>query len=424
MSTLLWSRPLPAALQAQTSPSERAVLALLLASVLYQSLLCMVNTLLFAINPTLVALVEALIYGGVLLLVYRRLPLGLALLALLALVNLLSLTVLRGLLDAKSVRDILIIVLFFWLGLRHGSAALVDKVLLLVVGVALLLGLFEWLALEWYIRVFHTFSYFVNQSGIGRDGGAIFSGQALTLNGFRPDGIGRTILPWLFGPHRISSIFLEPVSLGNFSVIVLIWALCREGERRVSLLLAAGAAMLIALSDSRFGLAMSAMLIALRLLLPLRATALLALAPWAMMAAVYIYSNCFFEGAYSDSFVGRLTYTGKVLGTLEVGDMLGLQSPLGNYGDMGYAYVLTRFGLPFLLLGWGLLWLIPLHSAPALRVRALISLYIAMILSISGTSLFALKSAGLLWFLVGSLCAEGGARQEALSHAGVQRHDH
>ena len=214
------------------------------------------------------------------------------------------------------------------------------------------------------------------------------------------------------------------MSLGNFSVIVLIWALCREGERRVSLLLAAGAAMLIALSDSRFGLAMSAMLIALRLLLPLRATALLALAPWAMMAAVYIYSNCFFEGAYSDSFVGRLTYTGKVLGTLEVGDMLGLQSPLGNYGDMGYAYVLTRFGLPFLLLGWGLLWLIPLHSAPALRVRALISLYIAMILSISGTSLFALKSAGLLWFLVGSLCAEGGARQEALSHAGVQRHDH
>mgnify|MGYP000920286264 CR=1 FL=1 len=264
MSALLWSRPLPAALQAHTSSSERAVLALLLASVLYQSLLCMVNTLLFAINPTLVALVEALIYGGVLLLVYRRLPLGL-----LALVNLLSLTVLRGLLDAKSVRDILIILLFFWLGLRHGSAALVDKVLLLVVGVALLLGLFEWLALEWYIRVFHTFSYFVNQSGIGRDGGAIFSGQALTLNGFRPDGIGRTILPWLFGPHRISSIFLEPVSLGNFSVIVLIWALCREGERRVSLLLAAGAAMLIALSDSRFGLAMSAMLIALRLLLPL-----------------------------------------------------------------------------------------------------------------------------------------------------------
>jgi putative polymerase len=39
------------------------------------------------------------------------------------------------------------------------------------------------------------------------------------------------------------------------------------------------------------------------------------------------------------------------------------------------------------------------------RFRAYITLYMSLILCVSGTSLFALKTAGILWFLVG--CAVG-----------------
>jgi putative polymerase len=51
----------------------------------------------------------------------------------------------------------------------------------------------------------------------------------------RPEGFngGRNLLPFL-GNHRVSSIFLEPASAGNFGIIVFMWALVRSlMERRI-----------------------------------------------------------------------------------------------------------------------------------------------------------------------------------------------
>jgi putative polymerase len=85
---------------------------------------------------------------------------------------------------------------------------------------------------------------------------------------------------------------------------------------------------------------------------------------------------------------------------------MGMDSPLPMYGDMGYAYVLSRFGaLPVigLLL---LLFLMPCTSERAQRFRAMLVLYLFSSLAISGTSVFALKTAGLMWFLLGALTAD------------------
>ena len=403
---------------------ERNVFFIVLVTMLYQFVLCLFNTILFAINPTIVMLVEFVIYLSVFMCVKHKVPKYIGLVALFAAVNFSLFFLCRGFVDPKSVRDILIIIFLFWFGFLHGTTALVDKILTTILVIAILFGCFEWLAIDWYVKLFHTFSYFVNQSGIGAAGGAIFEGQDLTLNGFRPDGIGRTILPWVFGSHRISSIFLEPVSLGNFAVIVLIWAICRDSLRdRLTQFYLLAAAFLIALADSRFGLAMSAILLLVRYLWPTRGYGLMAFLPWAVMCTLYIYGNFFFEGGYSDSFIGRLTHTGQVLGTLTAVDLLGLQSPFHFYGDMGYAYILTRFGVVFSLLLWLVFWRMPLGSLQAVRFRALISMYIAMILSISGTSLFALKSAGILWFIMGCLAAETHKAPQPLMtrHAGSVR---
>jgi putative polymerase len=73
------------------------------------------------------------------------------------------------------------------------------------------------------------------------------------------------------------------------------------------------------------------------------------------------------------------------------------------FGDMGYAYVLAGLGLPLTLLLWFSLWLLPLPDARAQRFRAFISLYMALILGVSGASLFAFKTSAVLWCLLGCL---------------------
>lgn len=409
-SRLLWAPVLQAkpafASRLFVSAEERRLFWIVMASLLYQASLCLVNTVAFRINGSLVMLAELGVYALTFACVAREIPRYMGLMLLLTAVNACLLFLLRGYIEPKSVRDLLIVLLFFWLGWRHGTPRLVDKVLTCILLIAIAMGLFEWLALDSYVKLFHTFSYFVNQSGIGADGGAIFEGQALTLNGFRPEGIGRTILPWLFGSHRIASVMLEPVSLGNLAVITLIWAVSRDRwQQWQTLFFLFAAAFLIALADSRFGLAMSGLIVLVRLLWPLAGYGLLALAPWVMMVLLYLYSSFFFDGVYSDSFAGRLMHCGQIISELSVSELLGLQSPLQNYGDMGYGYVFTRFGALYLLLAWLVWWRVPLQLPQAIRVRGLVSLYIALILSISGTSLFALKTAGLLWFMLGTVSA-------------------
>lgn len=399
-----------------TSSDDRNLFLIVMMALLYQVVLCLTNTLFFRISPSLVMLVEFIIYASAFICVSSIVPRYVGLILLLTTVNVSLLFLLRGFIDLKSARDLIIILLFFWLGFSCSTPNLVDKILTCILIIAIGLGLFEWLALDIYVRFFHTYSYFLNQSGIGASGGTIFENQALTLNGFRPDGIGRTILPWVFGSHRISSISLEPVSLGNFAVIVLIWAICRESLRdRQTLFYLFSVIFLISLADSRFGLAMSGILLFIRLIWPLRAYGCLAFAPWVMMIGLCVYSNFFFDGTYSDSFIGRLTHTGRVLSHLNISDILGMQTPFKFYGDIGYAYILTRFGLFYLLFSWLMFWRIPLYSPQAIRVRGLATLYIAMILSISGTSLFALKSAGFLWFILGVVSAE--IKRHSLSHS-------
>ncbi len=388
------------------SAQERRLFLIVVAATLYQASLCLVNTVAFRINGSLVMLAEMLVYALALACVAREIPRYMGLMLLVTAVNVCLLFLLRGYVEPKSARDLLIVLLFFWLGWRHGTPQLVDKVLTCILLLAIGMGLFEWLALDTYVKLFHTFSYFMNQSGIGANGGAIFEGQALTLNGFRPEGIGRTILPWLFGAHRISSVMLEPVSLGNLAVITLIWAISRDRwQERQTLFFLFAAAFLIALSDSRFGLVVSGLIVLVRLIWPLAGYGVLALAPWAMIGFLYLYSAVFFDGVYTDSFAGRLMHSGQVLTELPLKEWLGWQSPLRDYGDMGYGYILTRFGLFYLLFAWLVLWRIPLLAPRSIRLRGLISIYITMILSISGTSLFALKTAGLLWFMLGTLCA-------------------
>jgi putative polymerase len=196
------------------------------------------------------------------------------------------------------------------------------------------------------------------------------------------------------------------VSLGNFAVVLLAWNLSRDWKdmAKSTLLLVLAAVLLIVLSDSRFGMLMAVLLLGYRLL-PMPVFRWVApIYPFAMFSA--ILAVAWFLPQVSDTLLGRISNSGRSLLAFDAARLMGLDGPLPGYGDMGYAYVLSRFGA-LLVIGLLLvLFLIPCSSERGQRFRAMVVLYFFSSLAISGTSVFALKTAGLMWFLFGALAAD------------------
>jgi putative polymerase len=117
----------------------------------------------------------------------------------------------------------------------------------------------------------------------------------------------------------------------------------------------------------------------------------------AMLISIVVIMN----GKYSDNILGRLYATGATLMQFGPREIFGLRAFDVNFGDMGYAVVLTRFGLAFFTVCWIGFWLIKMEDERGVRFRAYVALYASLIMAVSGTSLLALKTAGILWFLVG-----------------------
>lgn len=396
-------RPMPLAEAA--SDARLWVVVILLLAVCNLPALAFLNARGVPVSSALVALVEALVFGLCLAVQMRRLPpwtlaLGLGVISWIVLTWLI-----RQRPDLKSVRDLLIPILFISLGRHVADSVFAERCLRWVTALVVAVAVLEALFTETYGTLFNTFSFYANLGSI-RESSAMFDGQTLTLNGFRPEGIGRTLLPMLLGAHRTSSLYLEPVSLGNFAVVLLAWNLSRDWKdmAKSTLLLVLAAVLLIVLSDSRFGMLMAVLLLGYRLL-PMPVFRWVApIYPFAMFSA--ILAVAWFLPQVSDTLLGRISNSGRSLLAFDAARLMGLDGPLPGYGDMGYAYVLSRFGA-LLVIGLLLvLFLIPCSSERGQRFRAMVVLYFFSSLAISGTSVFALKTAGLMWFLFGALAAD------------------
>jgi putative polymerase len=230
-------------------------------------------------------------------------------------------------------------------------------------------------------------------------------------------------LPGLLGPHRVSSVFLEPISLGNFASICAAWGLAQDKQEwRKGLFFVAAAVFMMVLSDSRFALMTVSLFIVLRLVAQGNLINLAFFAPFAaVIMLVVVGMNTDPTGFLSDNLRGRLAFSGWLLMDFDIPMLMATNIQLA-YHDAGYAHVISTFSLPLCLLLWISLWLLPMANASSNRFRALISLYIALILCISGSSFFALKSAGLLWFLVGC-CTQNLAEPKAPSASTGDKHD-
>ena len=377
------------------------VSVILFAATLYPAVLCFMHTHFFRVVTSTVGFAEFLIYLACLVVLIRPVRIEFFIMATLVVAYLLLLTLFRGEIELKGFRDVMIPLLFYWVGRQVGSMDFADKILKRLIWVVLAFGFLELFFLDWYSWLFNIFSYYFSQ-GINTLPTNFVSDSLLNVNGIRPAGIGRTILPDLLGSHRVSSVFLEPVSLGNFAVIVAAWGLAKSrDEWRNALFFVSAAVVMIALSDSRYGIgALSLMLLIRGLpLAPLKFA--VSVLPLLCLAALVLI-GVFYQGDYADNILGRLYVSGQSLLAFNVPMLFGMEGANIFFYDMGYPYILTRLGLLLVVLLWFAIWMANMQDKRGERFRIYIALYITLILSVSGTSFFALKTAGILWFLVGS----------------------
>lgn len=292
--------------------------------------------------------------------------------------------------------DFAIILVFYRLGRDHAEPETCDRLVLWLALTVLAVALFEWFFFDRYQQLFNVFQFYVDKGALDASH-AGDTGTTLGENGIRPDA--RQLFPFL-GRHRAGSVFLEPIALGNFATILIIWVMARARLNSRALLLVAIAFVLGVLADDRFavGAGIAVSLAIGSFLWRYRWPA--AVLPFAAMAAVMLFAQVSPPRVVDNSVGGRLYGSGSYL--LEHGPVawLGL-SPVPIDMDSGYSYLVFSIGV----VAPALLWLRyagrPFASGLEARLRLGLATYMSLSLLISA-SFTSIKTAALLWVLAGA----------------------
>lgn len=411
-STLAFPAATPGAVACPKAIARLLAPFLVAASVLYNFLLCFVDTKLFSIGTHVVIACEIVIIAAAFAIVWHRSATQYIILLLLA-GYFYVIMLIRSEFDPKVLRDLLIPFAFFLMGSYLGSFRSADRLVTALLFFALGVVLFEWLALNTYLHYFDPIKYYVargteaNLQADSANGVFIKANDTvagLYINSTRFEA--RTLLPFL-GEHRASGVFLEPVSAGNFGAIVFAWIFLRDRHHlAVFLFKTLAVAIILVLADARYGFYLSVSIVVIYFMASLSRPTMLFLAPFAVIMAL-VYAAIGWQGTSDNGLVGRLLATGHSLSMLDAFQVLGLQMSnffvSGYAGDSGYGYVLVKIGLVGAAAIWGLFAYAPgIANHDVWRFKVFIAVYITSLLAISA-SLFSIKTAALLWFLYGTL---------------------
>jgi putative polymerase len=330
--------------------------------------------------------------------------------------------------DPKISRDLMIPVVFFLFGKAVDDIRVADRIVSVATAILLAFASFEYFFLETFLKVFGVAEYYIARGTVEASDWALNVSQGLMVSGLRPAEQGRTLFPFL-GGHRISSLFLEPSTLGNFGTLVTLWAVIRsrmEGRRFIGLAL--GGLALLILSDTRINAYF--LLLALPVLLapPRLTTPVVFILPFATMLALYLLAASSAGSFNSVPLVegreayDRLLYSGRVLFDFSAYNWLGLEVSRAQTFDTGYGYVISNIGI----IGFAALWVLFMSLQGSNRFfyafRNVLAVYFAALLCISASQ-FTIKIAALLWFLLGVLsvvkATDGGRARRVAAAAPI-----
>lgn len=397
------------------SPPPAAVFAVMLGAMCFHMVLCFVNTKIGGVGNGALIGSEIAILGTVLMLSYPAIDYGRFLVVCGILFYIVALAATRTVVHAeplgiKPARDLLIPIAFFFFGTRSADIRRADRLVAVAAGIAVAVGIVEYAFPDRFTEVFNIAKFYV-------DRGAMHAGQSpqssnLFISGMRPDALGgRNLLPFL-GEHRVSSVFLEPISAGNFGIILFMWALVRSLARgRMYWGLFAAATIMIVLSDSRFG-AMFCILAACIAVLPpaIGAATAMSLPGVALAALIFLPDHLEKMHVIGNGFVSRLILSGHFIAALDLQNWLGIMTPDFQPFDSGYAYSFIGFGVVGASALWAVFWTIDGRGWQFHTYKNLVAAYYGVLLCVSNSP-YTIKTASLLWFLLGALSA---ARDPAL----------
>ena len=386
--------------------------ALVIAAIGFNAILCIINTHVAPIHNFWVVTSEAAIITLAFLACHRTIePKYVLIIAALILYTIISAIIRsvispQGGLDFKIARDFLIPITFLLLGKRENNIRVADMTVYWATAIILLFAIFEFFFLDDYLKLFGITEYYVARGTLDVADPSLQWAGGLMVSGIRPTEQGRELLPFL-GGHRVSSLFLEPIGLGNFGYIVAVWAIARSKmEQRLRFWSIAAGLALIVLSDTRFNAAFLGVGVLILLISPRLTTPAVLALPFVLIVGLCLSAaNAsavdvpFLDGL---SLHDRLLYSGRVLLDYDILNWLGFEASRAQTFDAGYAYVISNAGLIGLAAFW--IWLMSLEGRGRYfyAFRNANAAYFAALFCISASQ-FTIKTAALLWFLMGAL---------------------
>jgi putative polymerase len=394
-----------------TPRSMHPALLVVLGALTFNAILALANANGVRMTSATVIGAEVLITGlAVGIIVSRWVPAMMPWALLLGFIVLQSLlfSLVKGGFDPKFLRDAAAIPIFIMLGMTAPRVSLV-RFLIVTQTIVVLVMLFEGAAPELFGRVFNVTSYYVNTRGFTEDS-FWMKDTGLFVSSFRP---GERFFFNSWNLHRLSSVFLEPVSLGNYLVIVFaaLMALRTEFSRPALVYMLVTCAMILVGCDGRQATVQCILVVAIALgwrVLPRPVTALIL-----PVAVLFAFAAVLGLGLKNDgdNFTGRLVYSVDTIRRFELEHFLGIFA--GNIAytyDSGIAYFIATQSL----IGVAAIWfaIVFLGEAEDESSRIFLNsacMYFALSLLVSNAA-FSVKTGALLWFTLGYLTRRAGVR--------------
>lgn len=320
--------------------------------------------------------------------------------------------------EVRFLRDAALIPTLVLLGMCFRLKDLM-RWILIVHAIVLVFMAMEALFTDFYSELFDIRTYYMNTRGYQLSD--FWNAESnLYVSASRPDE--RIYLPFL-NLHRVSSIFLEPVSLGNYCAIItgLVCVLYHRFSRGALAFLILGNIALIIACDGRLALVCSVLLVLVSVFvrfLP-RRSAFLYL-PLAVFAAILVVEILGLPVG-GDDFPGRIAHTVDLLQRYGIADYLGLaDTHLSEAVDSGVAYLIITQSVLGLIVLWTFIALTSREeTVEQRRLVHVVCLYLALNMLVS-FSFISIKTAALLWAVYGVL--QLGERAEATGTQASRAH--
>lgn len=378
-------------------------IALVLTAICFNAVLAFINGHVAALSAQHVILVEAalVVAAQVYALIHfnRRMIPWYAFIVLVALFSIIRMLAVDQV-ELKYFRDLLLIQTFVVLGMASSSRMAI-RTMMLACGIVVAFIALEALNTSAFSKLFDVQDYYrATRDMVSAD----FTNpdSDLYVSATRPEGRN---IPF-FGLHRLSSIFLEPVSLGNFVILTVCFALgfwSQLTSRQRYFVIFAVIATIIA-SDGRQALIASALILAMafatRLTLPNVAVFML---PFAVLGGLLVVDVGGLASG-EDNLPGRLAYTVELIYQMEPIDYFGLSDRLVIKAfDSGIVYLIVTHSVFVVAALWVLIVTsLEPHSREQADYLNGICLYLALAMLVT-YSFVSIKTAAPFWFLYGVL---------------------